>query len=270
MNLWMPMFLPMIPTNNMKPPTVYAILNSICNFDAETQTKIVDLAKVGRTKIFNFDYPLSEKVDKEKFECMILNHFLQRRINFQTITGFQIQLNVKLNEIMPLYNKMFDSLDDWNIFEDGEKTTHDSTDDRSINVETDNTRNNNTKIISNNSLESNSTTTSDITSDLRYSKMPQNELQNIKDGKYVTDYNYNQDNATNTDNSNSSGNSNSTSESNDINNINTNTKDNNILHEEWNKSPADKIAIYKEFQENIKSIYGMIFKDLECLFYGLE
>lgn len=249
MNFWMPMFIPMIPTNNMKPPTVYAILNSICNFDAETQTKIVDLAKVGRTKIFNFDYPLSEKVDKEKFECMILNHFLQRRINFQTITGFQIQLNVKLNEIMPLYNKMFDSLDGWNIFEDGEKTTHDSTDDRTTNVEN----------TANNSLSSNSNTTSENISDLRYSKMPQNELQNIKDGKYISEYNYNQDNATNTDESTSTGSSSGTS----------NTKDNNILHEEWNRSPADKIAIYKEFQENLKSIYGMIFKDLECLFYGL-
>ena len=249
MNVWMPMFMPMIPTNNMKPPTVYAILNSICNFDAETQTKIVDLAKVGRTKIFNFDYPLSEKVDKEKFECMILNHFLQRRINFQTITGFQIQLNVKLNEIMPLYNKMFDSLDGWNIFEDGEKTIHDSRDNRTTNVENS----------ANNSLSSNSNTTSENISDLRYSKMPQNELQNIKDGKYVTDYNYNQDNATNTDESTSTGSSSGTS----------NTKDNNILHEEWNKSPVDKIAIYKEFQENLKSIYGMIFKDLECLFYGL-
>lgn len=249
MNFWMPMFIPMIPTNNMKPPTVYAILNSICNFDAETQTKIVDLAKVGRTKIFNFDYPLSEKVDKEKFECMILNHFLQRRINFQTITGFQIQLNVKLNEIMPLYNKMFDSLDGWNIFEDGEKTTHDSRDDRTTNVEN----------TANNSLSSNSNTTSENISDLRYSKMPQNDLQNIKDGKYVTEYNYNQDNATNTDESTSTGSSSGTS----------NTKDNNILHEEWNRSPADKIAIYKEFQENLKSIYGMIFKDLECLFYGL-
>lgn len=249
MNFWMPMFMPMIPMNNMKPPTIYAILNSICNFDAETQTKIVDLAKVGRTKIFNFDYPLSEKVDKQQFECMILNHFLQRRINFQTITGFQIQLNVKLNEIMPLYNKMFDSLDGWNIFEDGEKTTHDSTDDRTTNVENS----------ANNSLSSNSNTTSENISDLRYSKMPQNELQNIKDGKYVTDYNYNQDNATNTDESTSTGSSSGTS----------NTKDNNVLHEEWNKSPGDKIAIYKEFQENLKSIYGMIFKDLECLFYGL-
>lgn len=249
MNFWMPMFIPMIPTNNMKPPTVYAILNSICNFDAETQTKIVDLAKVGRTKIFNFDYPLSEKVDKEKFECMILNHFLQRRINFQTITGFQIQLNVKLNEIMPLYNKMFDSLDGWNIFEDGEKTTHDSTDDRTTNVEN----------TANNSLSSNSNTTSENISDLRYSKMPQNKLEYIKDGKYISEYNYNQDNATNTDESTSTGSSSGTS----------NTTDNNILHEEWNRSPADKIAIYKEFQENLKSIYGMIFKDLECLFYGL-
>jgi hypothetical protein len=36
------------------------------------------------------------------------------------------------------------------------------------------------------------------------------------------------------------------------------------------RSPADKIAIYKEMQDSIKSIYTMIFDDLDILFYGLE
>ena len=33
---------------------------------------------------------------------------------------------------------------------------------------------------------------------------------------------------------------------------------------------ANKIEILKEMQENIKSIYTLIFKDLDILFYGIE
>lgn len=233
--------MPNIPTNNIKPPTVYALLQSAVNFENPEQVSIKDLAKSGRHKIFNFEYPLSEKLDKEKFESMILKHFLMRRIGFQTLTAFQIQLDVKLNEIMPIYNKMFDSIDGWNLFEDGEKTTHKLTDERETSAE--------------NTMETNSTTSGTNESDNRNSDMPQAQIDNIKDGKYLTNYTFNQDKNNSEDNSTSSGTSSGT--------------DKHTLNEEWSKSPADKIAIYKEFQENIKSIYGMIFKDLECLFYQL-
>ena len=92
----MPMFMPMIPTWNEKPPTLYSILESIVNYGTDDKTKIKDLAKSGRETIFNFTYPLSNKVTKEDFECMILNHFIMRRIGFETVTAFRIQLNVKL------------------------------------------------------------------------------------------------------------------------------------------------------------------------------
>ena len=70
-----PLLFPVIPNNCEKPPTLYAILNSIVNYDKEDKTKIKDLAKEGREKIFDFDYPLSDKLDKEEFECLILNKF---------------------------------------------------------------------------------------------------------------------------------------------------------------------------------------------------
>ena len=41
---------------NPKPPTLYAIMNSIANYDAEEKTKIRNLAKATRAKIFDFDY----------------------------------------------------------------------------------------------------------------------------------------------------------------------------------------------------------------------
>lgn len=248
---------PFIPANCEKPPTMYSILESIVNYGKDDKTKIKDLAKVGRTTIFNFDYPLTSNINKEDFETMILNHFLMRRIGFDTVTAFQIQLNVKLNEIMPIYNKMFDSLENWDILNDGEITEKIGTDNRTID-NTSNTKNN-----TSNTLNNNSNTTTEEISDRRNSELPQNQLSSLRDGSYVTNYNYDQNNANSRDSSNSNGSSNSNTDN------TSNTKDNNIYNETIKRSPSDKIAIYKEFQENIKSIYGMIFKDLECLFYQL-
>lgn len=227
--------LPQFVHSNEKPPTIYALLNSIVNFGkADTEkVKIKDLAKAGHAKIFDFDYPLTTNIKKEDFEVMILNKFLMRRIGFQTLTPFQIQLNVKLNEIMPLYNKMFDALENWNIFNDGETVTR--TQDETRKSKLDNTSNNNIEDIS----------------DRRYSDTPQSHLENIRDASYVTDYNYD----TNTTKSN--------------NTTKSSGEDNNKIQEKIERTPADKITILKEMQENIKSIYSMIFKDLEELFYQI-
>lgn len=245
------MFYPFLPPNCNKPPTLYSVLNSIVNGDKDEDeyTKIKDLAKEGRSTIFNFDYPLSQYIEKEKFETMILNHFLQRRIGFETVTAFRIQLDVKLNEIMPLYNKMFNALNNWEIFNDGEITTR---------TGTDNTTTQNTNQTSN-TLENTSITSTEDISDRRNSELPQNQLSELRDGNYVTNYNYDTNTNTGNDNSHSEGTSQATN----------NGTDNKQYNETITRTPADKIAILKEMQENIKSIYTMIFKDLDCLFYQL-
>ena len=249
---YFPMFVPFIPPNCDKPPTLYSVLNSIVNGekeDEEDYTKIKDLAKEGRNTIFNFDYPLTNNVSKEKFETMILNHFIRRRIGFETVTAFRIALDVRLNEIMPLYNKMFDALENWDIFNDGEVTTR-TGQDTTISQNTNNTEN---------SLTNQSTTSTTDVSDRRNSELPQNQLEDLRNGSYVTNYNYDTNTNNGEDNSTSQGTSQAQNNGTDINEYN----------ETITRSPADKIAILKEMQENIKSIYTLIFKDLECLFYQL-
>ena len=265
-----PLIYPFLPRNCDKPPTIYTILESIVNPDVDLnepapEVKIKDLAKAGRSTIFNFDYPLTNNITKEKFETMILNHFLQRRIGFETVTAFRIQLDVKLNEIMPFYNKMFDALENWEIFNDGEVTTRTGTDNRTQNSTQNSTENstNNT----NNNLTNHSTTSTNDVSDRRNSELPQNQLEDVRNGSYVTNYNYDTTSNNGEDNSTSEGSSISTNNS--SNNSTNNSTDNNIYNETITRTPADKIAILKEMQENIKSIYTMIFKDLECLFYQL-
>lgn len=224
-----------------EPPTIYSILNSYVNFANDNPAKIKNLAKTGRAVFFDFDYPLTENISKEDFECMILNKFMMRRIGYETVTAFKLQLEVKLNEIMPIYNKMFDALNGWDLFNDGESVTRQSATARS-----------GTDANTSSSQDSSSALN---TSDQRYSNTPQSKIYEVQSGEYVTDYRFNQDAGT----SSSSGSSSST----------TNTSGTENVSENITRTPADKIGIYKSFIENRKSIYSMIFEDLDDLFYKL-
>lgn len=224
-----------------EPPTVYSILNSYVNFANDNPAKIKNLAKTGRAVFFDFDYPLTENIPKEDFECMILNKFMMRRIGYETVTAFKLQLEVKLNEIMPIYNKMFDALNGWDLFNDGESVTRQSATARSGTDA--------------NTSSSQDSSNASNTSDQRYSDTPQNKITEVQNGEYVTDYRYNHD----TGSSSSLGSSSSTTNTSGIENVSEN-----II-----RTPADKIGIYKTFIENRKSIYSMIFEDLDDLFYKL-
>ena len=244
-NYFYPFLFPCMPTMINLPPTVYSLLESIVNYGKDEKAKISDLAKYGRTTFFDFDYPLTNNITKEQFETMILNKFIMRRIGFDTLTAFKIQLNVKLNEIMPIYNKLIDLLYSENGF--GEITKRQGFDNRIV----DNTSN------TTNEMTNHSNTTHENISDRRGSDTPQDELDNIRQGKYVTEYHYDKDNSNNED----------TSISNGTSQNKTNTKDNNNYEE--NISKINMFEIYSKLNEEIKNIYTMIFKDLECLFYQL-
>lgn len=215
---------PMVPNlfklgHCTEPPTIYALLNSIVNFDKDEdeKVKIKDLANVGRTTFFDFTYPLATGLDKGEFECMILNHFMMRRIGYETVTAFKLALQVKLNEIMPMYNTLFESIKNWNLFTDGETYTRTTSAESSGTVE--------------------------ATSDQRYSDTPQNQIQDVKDGQYVTNYTYNQDSSSSTGS--------------------------NEVTESGSKSNANKVSLYAEFLKSKRNLYTMIFEDLEPLFYQI-
>lgn len=224
-----------------EPPTVYALLNSYVNFANDTPAKIKDLANAGRAMFFDFDYPLATGMTKSEFECMILNHFMMRRIGYETVTAFKMALNVKLNEIMPMYNKLFESINGWNIFTDGEIMDRTLTDSRTVN-------NTGTSSGTNN-------TTSSTTSDRRFSNTPQNALQDVRNGQYVTEYNYDMDGGT----------SNTTSSATNSNN----SVEGGNQTERIVRTPTDKMHLYTEFLRNRQNIYTMIFKDLDSLFYQI-
>lgn len=218
---------------NHKPPTLFQICESIC-YTNETPSRIMKLAENSRAEIFrDVEYPLTTKLNKEQFEINIINHFLMRRIGQETLRAFQLTLSNKLNEIMPYYNKLFDMLEGWDIFNDGEEVTR--TSENSSNAKANNYSNSKTQ----------------NTSDRRYSDMPDNRLNDIRSGSYMTNYNYD----TNQTGSEDTSRADSSSTSNVIENI--------------KRTPADKLSLYKEFIDNQKSIYTKLYKDLEPCFYGL-
>ena len=237
---------PMIPNLikisewNSEPPTVYSLLESYVNYGKDVPVKIKDLAKAGRSLFFDFDYPLTPLINKEDFECMIINHFIMRRIGFETFTAFNLAFQVKINEIMPNYNKLFEALQGWDLF-DGESTTRDLS------------RNSNGNNTSNNII--NSTGNSDNTSDRRFSNSPQNKIGQIQSGEYVSEYNYDQDHNNSTTNT--------------TNNSTMNTNDTVAEHEDVHHTLANKFEVYQAFLKNRTNIYTMIFEDLEQLFYQL-
>lgn len=68
--------------------------------------KILDIAV---PQIFNFDFPLFDPQYKDVLCRKIIKHYYTREIGFETIALWKMKLNVKLNEIMPYYNLLYES-----------------------------------------------------------------------------------------------------------------------------------------------------------------
>lgn len=202
--------MPYIPDETFfRPPLLLDIMNSIVNYGKPVQTPISKLSSVARETIFDFDYNLSEKINKKEFETMILDRFINRRLAYETYTAWKIALKVKLYEILPYYNKLFDSIADWNIFKDGESGTREKEIGASSEV------------------------------DSRYSKLPQNEIEDVKNGSYMTDYTLGQN------------------------------KSNGNENENYKKDNSNKMESYLKFIEDRNKIMSLLYEDLESLFYGL-
>lgn len=59
--------------------------------------------------LFNFNYPIFNEEYRPILEDKFIRHFYFREIGFETIGRFLFELETKLNEIMPFYNKLYES-----------------------------------------------------------------------------------------------------------------------------------------------------------------
>lgn len=61
----------------------------------------------GRTRLFDFDYPIFDKNYKKVFETHFITNFYTREIGFETEALFKFKLRNWLNINMPYFNKLF-------------------------------------------------------------------------------------------------------------------------------------------------------------------
>lgn len=199
-----------------EPPLLYDLMNSKINFNNSNPVPVDELSSAFRSYLFDFNYPLDNKY-KEDFEITFLDHYLFRRIGFETYTSFKLHLKVKLKEIMPKYNKMFEGFSKLDFL--GQKEIHSR------------------------SENENGSSSATSTNDNRYSQLPQNEIQDVRDGAYMTDYTYNTGTSTGTADR--------------------------VTNENIDITRVDEIEEYKKFIDFANNIYTEIFKECDSLFFSV-
>lgn len=77
-----------------------------------------------RDKIFDFDFPIFDEAYRPVLENKILKHYYTREIATETVGQWKHFLDMRLNEIMPYYNKLYKTeLLEFNPFYDVDLTT---------------------------------------------------------------------------------------------------------------------------------------------------
>lgn len=79
------------------------------HFSQTQNLPIKDRIEIGRTNLFDFDYPIFDTNYKKVFETHFIRHFYMREIGFETEGLFKFQLENWLIINMPYFNKMFES-----------------------------------------------------------------------------------------------------------------------------------------------------------------
>lgn len=170
------------------------------------------------SSIFSFDFPIFDENYRSVLEKKILKHYYTREIGEETVGLWKLRLDTKMNEIMPYYNKLYNSeLLDFNPLYtanitrtrkteyESEKQNTESINDTTSNTKSvnDTTTNNRTSDTTDNTtvtnrgtvatensrttsgIENSESTTTDATVNL-YSDTPQGALTNVENETYLT------------------------------------------------------------------------------------
>lgn len=86
------------------------ICENYAGFDeSQDGAKVEDVIAASRSKIFDFSYPIFDENYRSVLETKILKHYYTREICCETVGRWKLFLNQTMNEIMPFYNKLYES-----------------------------------------------------------------------------------------------------------------------------------------------------------------
>ena len=93
-------------------------------FESSQYSGTAETIEKARPLIFDFDYPIFDNKYKKVLETKIIKRYYTREIGEETYGLWKFRLNSRLNEIMPFYNKLYESeLLEFNPFYDVDVTT---------------------------------------------------------------------------------------------------------------------------------------------------
>lgn len=234
--------------------------------------------------IFSFDFPIFDEAYRNVLCTKILRHYYTREIGLETYGLWKLKLQTKLNEIMPYYNKLYESeLYKYNPLYDvdmtttnvGQKTgerTDVQNDDRTNTFSGSRTsENEQTNVASNENTRNSDSQDRDM-----YSDTPQGTLTGVDTNTYLTNFRKILGTNNTTDKGNATDVSNSkqtTSDQNSESTKGTNTsigKTNNtedyVMHVVGKSAGANYAKMIKDFRDNLLNIDMDIIRDLGELF----
>lgn len=92
--------------------------------ESEGYTSIDTILNKSVKKVFDFDFPIFDENYRTVLEKKILRHYYTREIGLETVGLWKHFLYMRMNEIMPYYNKLYATeLYDFNPFYDVDLTT---------------------------------------------------------------------------------------------------------------------------------------------------
>ena len=216
--------------------------------------QIDDVISNSWNKIFD-NFPIFDESYRSVLCSKILKHYYTREISAETVGLWQLWLNTRMGEIMPYYNKLYESaLLEFDPFKDTNYSrNHGGT------FTGDTVRNGRSDVSVDNSVTSNGTSNSKNL----FSDTPQGAITNIENESYLTNATLIKDTDTNTTNTDG----NSTTQNTETTGI-TNT-DNWIETIVGKQSTVSYSKLLQEFRDTFLNIDVMIINDLSDLFMNL-
>lgn len=216
--------------------------------------QIDDVISNSWSKIFD-NFPIFDESYRSVLCSKILKHYYTREISAETVGLWQLWLNTRMGEIMPYYNKLYESaLLEFDPFKDTNYSrNHGGT------FTADTRRNGRSDVSVDNSVTSNGTSNSKNL----FSDTPQGAITNIENESYLTNATLIKDTDTNTTNTDG----NSTTQNTETTGI-TNT-DNWIETIVGKQSTVSYSKLLQEFRDTFLNIDVMIINDLSDLFMNL-
>ena len=276
----------------VSPKTLKEICIEVTGLTTEEGYRLQEIIHQSTPKIFDFDFPIFAESYREALEAKIIKHYFYRQICCEDFEEWQLRLDTRMNEIMPYFNKIYESFDylvDIMDDVDYERVFNEMNGRAGIentkstqSVES-NTESNSVNVSNNQSVSKGQTTNHNEKEDIeRYSDTPQGQLTGLLNDTYMSNASRNTGEADNTENRNDttteSANDNRTNKGsgNTITDGSFDTSKNESGHRKYNEKVKGKMSGYHskpsivlEYRKAIINVDAQVIDSLKDLFVNL-